>query len=235
MAEYDKTLELFKKLQEGGVTDATATPIRQRPRTDMMTGDVASLNEAVFGRYNAENDNSASDGSKILMETMKEYESGNVSEETRKRVEENVKNSKIPKAILESVLAKPLIETKINGSDVNDYMENLMKKNTNIEASKRINQKLNESDASRQPVQTPQFTQSNFDYTKLQGMIEEAIDKKLNQFIGKMNLSENRQAGVSPITQVQEINNTKFLFADSSNNVYECTLKYIGKNKKTKE
>ena len=120
---YDKTLELFKKLQEGGATDAMAAPVQQRPRTDVMTGDVASLNEAVFGRYNAENDNSVSDGSKVLMETMKEYESGNVSEETRQRVENNVRNSKIPKAILESVLSKPLIETKINGSDVDEYMD----------------------------------------------------------------------------------------------------------------
>jgi hypothetical protein len=93
---YDKTLELFKKLQEGGATDAMVAPVQQRTRTDVMTGDVASLNEAVFGRYNAENDNSVSDGSKVLMETMKVYESGNVSEETRQRVENNVRNSKIP-------------------------------------------------------------------------------------------------------------------------------------------
>lgn len=230
---YDKTLELFKKLQEGGNTDAMAAPVQQRPRTDIMTGDVASLNEAVFGRYNAENDNSVSDGSKVLMETMKEYESGNVSEETRQRVENNVRNSKIPKAILESVLSKPLIETKINGSDVDEYMDNLMKKNKNIEASNRIIQKLNESEAPKQQqIQIPQVVQSDVDYNKIQQMIEEAIDRKLNKLTGILN--ESRQGGGFPITQVQEINNTKFLFADSSNNVYECTLRYIGKNKKAK-
>ena len=231
---YDKTLELFKKLQEGGATDAMAAPVQQRPRTDVMTGDVASLNEAVFGRYNAENDNSVSDGSKVLMETMKEYESGNVSEETRQRVENNVRNSKIPKAILESVLSKPLIETKINGSDVDEYMDNLMKKNKNIEASNRIIQKLNESEAPKQQqqIQMPQVVQSDVDYNKIQQMIEEAIDRKLNKLTGMLN--ESRQGGGFPITQVQEINNTKFLFADSSNNVYECTLRYIGKNKKAK-
>lgn len=234
MAEnYDKTLELFKKLQEGGATDAIAAPAKQASRPNMLTGDISQLNEAVFGKYNAESDTSTSDGQKILMETMKEFESGNVSEETRRRVEENVRNSKIPKAILDSVLSKPLIETKIEGSDVDEYMENLMKKNTNIQASNRIIQKLNESDGQRIETPSRETVRSEFNYDKLEEIVESIMDKKLNQFIGKINLNESRNE-TPQLKMIQEVSGSKFLLADTSDNVYECTLKYIGKNKKKK-
>jgi hypothetical protein len=234
MAEnYDKTLELFKKLQEGGATDAIATPAKQASRPNILTGDISQLNEAVFGKYNAESDTSTSDGQKILMETMKEFESGNVSEETRRRVEENVRNSKIPKAILDSVLSKPLIETKIEGSDVDEYMENLMKKNTNIQASNRIIQKLNESDGQRIETPSRETVRSEFNYDKLEEIVESIMDRKLNQFIGKINLNESRSE-TPQLKMIQEVSGSKFLLADTSDNVYECTLKYIGKNKKKK-
>lgn len=236
MSEYDKTLELFKKLQDGGATDAVATPVQQASRQNMISGDISELNEAVFGKYNAETDTSTSGGQKILMETMKQFESGNVSEETRRRVEENVRNSKIPKAILDSVLSKPLIETKIEGSDVDDYMNNLMKKNANIQASNRIIQKLNESDTPKmetQPSQMMQVVQEQFDYAKLEQIVESIIERKLNQFAGKINLNESR--GETPqLKMIQEVNGGKFLLADTSDNVYECTLKFVGKNKKKK-
>lgn len=234
MAEnYDKTLELFKKLQEGGATDAIAAPAKKASRPNMLTGDISHLDEAVFGKYNAESDTSTSDGQKILMETMKQFESGNVSEETRRRVEENVRNSKIPKAILDSVLSKPLIETKIEGSDVDEYMENLMKKNTNIQASNRIIQKLNESDVQRIETPSRETVRSEFNYNKLEEIVESIMDRKLNQFIGKINLNESRNEAPQ-LKMIQEVSGSKFLLADTSDNVYECTLKYIGKNKKKK-
>ena len=238
--DYDKTLERFKKLQENGATDtmaAAAQPAQRPKQSNAMMGDISSLNEAVFGKYNPETDNSTSDGQKILMETMKEFESGNVSEDTMKRVRENVKNSKIPQAILQSVISNPLIETKIGNTDVDDYMDNLMKQNANIQASKRINEKLNETDNSKaQQLNISPATNSraDFDYGKLQQIVEEIMDRKFAQYISKIGLNESKQPQAPSIKAIQEVDGSRFLLADTSDNVYECTLVYKGKNTRKK-
>ena len=232
---YDKTLELFKKLQQSGATDTLTPPPQQTQthRQNPMMGDVESLNEAVFGRYNPETDTSTSNGQKVLMETMKQFESGNISEETRQRVRENVRNLKIPAAILHSMIDNPLFETKIDGTDVDSYMDNLMQKNKNIQASKRINEKLEGVDNSRvSQTAVSQKSFSEIDYNKLQQVIEETIDRKLSQYIGKINLNENKQQTASPNLHFIMEKNQKFIFVDSSDNIFECNLVYKGKNRK---
>lgn len=238
MAEnYDKTLELFKTLQQNGGVDniAPRESAPNRKKKQMMVGSVSDLNEAVFGKYNMENEPQKYDGQKILMETMKEYQNGNVSKENRERVENNIRNSKLPKEILQSMISQPLIETNVNGDDIDTYMEKIVKQNSNIEASKRINRLLEEGNepTTKQANNNPQPTMPTaaIDYSKIESIINEAIDRKLSQF---RQLNESSQQKMSSIKAIQEVDGSKFLIADTSDNVYECTLIYKGKNNRKK-
>ncbi len=228
---YEQTLELYKKLQQGGATDVSS-----QQHTNIIpkgvTGTINSLDEAVFGKYVETEEDERSDGQRLLMETMREYEEGNVSEETMERVKHNVKNLKIPQAIINSVITNPLIETKIGGDDIDEFVEKNLKKNTNIELSNRITKKLEEKDNKTQKPQSQPQQQKN-DH-QLSQMIVEAVDKaierKLSQIEGKINLNENKN--IPSLKMIQETDGSKFLLLDSDNNVYECTLTYKGKNKK---
>lgn len=231
---YEQTLELFKKLQQGGATDVSAQQHTNRAPQG-IAGSIDSLDEAVFGKYIQTGDESANRGQKLLMETMREYEEGNVSEETMERVKHNVKNLKIPQAIISSVISNPLIETKIGGDDIDDFVEKNLKKNTNIELSNRITKKLEEKDNMVQKSQQPQPQQQRTDSQLTQMIVEavdNAIDRKLNQISGKINLNENKSRNIPSLKMIQETDGSKFLLLDSDDNVYECTLTYKGKNKK---
>ena len=230
---YEQTLELFKKLQQGGTTDVSVQQHTNRTPKG-VTGSIDSLDEAVFGRYIETEDDETSKGQRLLMETMREYEEGNVSEETMERVKHNVKNLKIPQAIISSVISNPLIETKIGGDDIDEFVEKNLKKNTNIELSNRITKKLEEKDNKTQRPQ-PQPQQQRTD-SQLAQMITEAvgiaIDRKLSQIGGKINLNESQNRNIPSLKMIQETDGSKFLLLDSDDNVYECTLTYKGKNKK---
>lgn len=230
---YEQTLELFKKLQQGGSTDVSIQQQTNRAPKG-VAGSIDSLDEAVFGRYIQTEDDEASKGQRLLMETMREYEEGNVSEETMERVKHNVKNLKIPQAIISSVISNPLIETKIGGDDIDEFVEKNLKKNTNIELSNRITKKLEEKDNRVQKPQ-PQPQQRRNDSQLTQMIVEavdNAIDRKLSQIGGKINLNESQNRNIPSLKMIQETDGSKFLLLDSDDNVYECTLTYKGKNKK---
>lgn len=232
--DYDKTLEIFKQLQQTGATDAStmAPQHTQKPSQDRIMGDLSMLDEAVFGKYVPANGEVTPDGKSVLIETLKEIKSGNVSKETMDRVRENVENLKIPRSIIDSMIEQPLIQTDVNGVEVEDYMNTLLKGNKNIEASKRINQMLSEEKKPQaQPSQTKTVS-TEIDYQKVRQIVEEVMDSKLSQIASKMSLNETRQTQVPAIKAIQEVSGGKFLLADTSDNVYECTMVYKGKNKR---
>ncbi len=233
---YDKTLELFKKLQEGGATDAAVQPRRSESAPTFSARSIEDIDEAVFGKYDPSEDTSSNNGDKLLLETMKEYANGEVSEDTRKRVEENIKNLKIPKAILQSMMSQPLIETKIGKDDIDEFMEKQAMKNANIQASNRIIQKVDEMDSARQQRKTQEQPRTA-DITEnlLQAVretVETTIEKKFSELNGKTKLNESSAKNVPSIRMIQEVDGGKFLLLDSDDNVYECTMVYKGKNKK---
>jgi hypothetical protein len=122
MADYNDTLNLYKQLQKNGAEHVDTT--FSKPTVGMS---VEALDEAVYGAYDNSEDEQKNAGNKLLIDTMKEIESGNVSDATRERIEENIRNSKMPAAILQSMLDNPLINTKVGKDDVDEFVEKTLK------------------------------------------------------------------------------------------------------------
>lgn len=235
MADYSNTLELFKQLQQNGATDVSALPQQRTdngPRPQFVTADnLDQLTEAVFGRSQSTDEKNSND---TLLETLKEVETGQMTEETRQRIAANVKNSKMNPAILNSILQNPLIETKVGNDEIDEFVKKTLKGNKNIEASRKIIQKTMEQDnANKQQLNesSPAMPQA-FDYTKIASLIENAVDKKMNEMQGRMPLNESNTQQAPTLKVVQAKSGTRFLFVDTDDNVYECTITYKGKNRK---
>ena len=94
MADYSSTLNLYKQLQQNGAEHVDAN----LSAPTVMGSTVEALDEAVYGAY--EGDDNRNEGQERLMETMKQVESGNLTDENRRRIEENVKNLKLPAGLI---------------------------------------------------------------------------------------------------------------------------------------
>jgi len=234
MADYSNTLELFKQLQQNGATDVrTSSPqMDSRPKAQYVTAaNLDQLTEAVFGRSQSADEKN---GNEMLIETLKEVETGQMTEETRQRIAANVKNSKMNPAILNSILQNPLIETKVGNDEIDEFVKKTLQGNKNIEASRKIIQKTMEQDnASKQPLNEsrPAAAQS-IDYGKIASLIESAVDKKMNEMQGRVPMNESATSQAPTLKVVQAKSGTRFLFVDTDDNVYECTIVYKGKNRK---
>lgn len=237
MTDYSSTLNLYKQLQQNGAehVEANFTP-------PTMTGStVEALDEAVYGAYEGEDD-SQSEGQKRLLETMKAIENGTLSEEDRERIEENVKNSKIPTSILNEMLANPLINTKIGTDDVDDFMDKVMKSNKGIQKSSQIIEKVDKMDEKKHESKRMLAPQQQsvgigtVDYEKISEIVESVVNTRLAEFekrLGKTVLNENKhQNPFNGIKVIQLKENGSFLMLDTDDNIYECSMKYKGKNKK---
>lgn len=241
MAEnYNKALELYNKLKATNSTDMTPSAPQAAPQRtatpDVLSGDVNFLDEQVFGKYVPTEGSDETGNPRKLLEIMKEVQSGHMTDETRTRIEENVRNSKLPKAILDSMISNPLIETKIGKDDVDEYMEKTMKKNTNIDKIAQISQKLNEYDEKKNaaqimPQQPQQTVAATINEERLTQLIEQTIERKMNELFSKMPLNESTHSAPA-IKAIQEKDGGRFLMVDTDNNVYECTMTYKGKNRK---
>lgn len=234
MAEnYDETLAIFKKLQEGGATEAIeSAPRRQNTNPDAIIGGVDYLNEAVFGKYQEDANKNVS-GQNVMLDTMKAFKTGTVSEEDRQRVEENIRKSKLPKAILSEMVANPILDDAIGSDEVDILMERLQGgKNKNISGANKIIQKLDERDKKQTTpaimTETPVRNMGSFDYEKLEAIIESVFDRKFAQ----LSLNESRMGATPSIKAIQEKDGSRFLMVDTDDNVYECTLTYKGKNRR---
>lgn len=70
----------------------------------------------------------------------------------------------------------------------------------------------------------------NIDIETLKAVIEEAIDKKLGQLAGKMQLNENMNSPKQKASMIMLGEN--FTFVDGDGNMYKCgDMKYVGRMK----
>ena len=235
MENYNNALNLFKQLQQNG---AEHVDVNLSAPT-VMGSTVEALDEAVFGSYDSENDDTQSSGQKLLTETMKEIEHGNLSEENRKRIEENVRNSKMPSSILSEMLDNPLIYTSVDGDDIDEFAQRVLKSSAGIQKSSKIIERVEQDD--RKKAESKKAQQTNFntvsapvDYEKISEIVESIVSAKFEQY-GKriQQINENRYSTpLNNIKVLQMKENGTFLMLDTDDNIYECTLKYKGKNKK---
>lgn len=166
------------------------------------------------------------------------------------------KKSKIPSAILESIMKNPL--SNAGYADLIDKFTNdIGLSESNIEAiadfSKRVDEiadkrkkaTLNETaeqTKSEDEIVTEQFrnlaNNANVEQNQLSSleqMIESILDRKLAQYT-KAILNESRSNNnLSNIKGFQIRENGKFYFLSSNNDLYECQMKYLGKNKARKK
>lgn len=236
MPDYSKTLELYEQLQKNGAVDAAASVQSfTKPRQpEFVSGNIDQLNEAVFGKLNDTNSQNGATQS-VLIETMKEVKSGVMTDETKERIANNVKNLKIPSAIIESVISNPLVETRVGNDEIDDFAQKLLKKNKNIEASTKIIEELNKRD-NKNTNKISEFTTprvaGEIDYDRIANMVESAVEKKFNEMAGSLLLNENRNTTSPNMKCVQMKENSRILFVDTDDNVYEMTMIYKGKNRR---
>mgnify|MGYP003303221921 CR=1 FL=1 len=235
MADYNNMLDLYKQLQANGAEHVDAS--LSEPAVTGMS--VEALDEAVFGAYDNSEEEQKNAGNKLLIETMKEIESGNVSEETRKRIEENVRNSKIPAAILQDMLANPFINTKVGKDDVDEFVEKTLKSSAGIQKANKINERVEKEEkkkAEARRAQQPIFNTGGnvqVDYEKISEIVESIVSSKMAELTRHVQLNESRQqTPFNGIKVLQLKENGSFLMLDTDDNIYECTLTYKGKNKK---
>ena len=234
MADYNDTLNLYKQLQKNGAEHVDAT--FSEPTIGFS---VEALNEAVYGAYDDSEDKSKNAGNELLLKTMKEVESGNMSEETMERIQENVRNSKIPAAILQSMLDNPLINTKVGKDDVDEFVEKTLKSSAGIQKANKIVERVEMEEKKKAKEKREQQPASNpgglmpVDYDKISEIVETIISNKMSDFSRRLNLNENKQnAPFNGIKVLQLKENGSFLMLDTDDNIYECKLTYKGKNKR---
>lgn len=237
MGNYDETLNLYKKLQTEGVTHVETAQAAPSYGGVNVGYDIDALDEAVFGKYEADEGVGSNNGNELLLKTMKEIENGSLSEDNRKRIEENIQNSKIPKAILQDMLSNPCIMTSVDGDDVDEFIQKNIRGGSGVQASMKINEKLEKSDEKRReeaskriPVQQQTVIGEAIDYDRIAAIVEQIVDKKLKQ-VSMLTENASRQP-MGQLKAMQMKDNSSFLMVDTDDNVYECKLSYKGKNKK---
>ena len=235
MADYSNTLELFKQLQANGAQHVDAN----FSAPPVMGMSVEALDEAVYGAYDNSEEEAKNAGNNLLIETMKEIESGNVSEDTRRRIEENVRNSKIPAAILQDMLENPYINTKVGKDDVDEFAEKVFKSSAGIQKATKIAERVEKEDKKKAEERRNKQSLLNtgngvqVDYEKISEIVESIVSNKMAEFSKKVQLNESRQSTpFNGIKVLQLKENGSFLMLDTDDNVYECKLTYKGKNKK---
>jgi len=233
MADYNDTLNLYKQLQKNGAEHVDATF-----SSPTVGYSVEALNEAVYGAYDNSEDEQKNAGNKLLIDTMKEIESGNVSDATRERIEKNIRNSKMPAVILQSMLDDPLISTKVGKDDVDEFVEKTLKSSAGLQKASKIVERVEQEDKKKMEekrANQPIFNTCGVqvDYEKISEIVEGIVSNKMTELSKRLNLNENKQnTPFNGVKVLQLKENGSFLMLDTDDNIYECTLTYKGKNKR---
>ena len=195
-----------------------------------------SLDEQVYGKYvPTEADN-------------KVYSAEAEMERIKKRMNEGDKasvsvNSRVPKKILESFLENPCnLDTELyEDANMAALTKRLSGKMPGIKNVNEIQKKLDEADKEKQKVNEslrPKINEAtngaSIDYSLIKSIIESAIDEKLSTMKQSINEAISHNADNSGSLKVMKMG-SKFLFLDDEDNVYECKMQYVGKNKKKKK
>ena len=234
MANAKNLLDAAKKQKQNGSKPAVAQKQpRQMLQEAFVSTDLNALENMYFNPQEQNNDplNEAYEvypnGQKRKVydpeEDMKELASFNVNQAT----------SKMPKAILESMIRNPLnmptdhIET--SGEIMDEALQNrTMDILDKLEARDRQGKPTQQRQ--QQPVYNQQSLNEDIDYKKIAQIVEAVVDKKLGQY-RQVLLNESKNSGQNaPKVSFLKLGDT-FTFMDDANNVYECKMVYKGKGK----
>lgn len=257
MANAQSILNAAKKQKENG--GAVKQQQQRRPAPQQMmesamavSSDLGSLENLYFNPNDQEFDS--------LNEAYEVYPNGQKRkiydpEEDLKEMSSfdlsNISSSKMPNAILESIISNPLnmpTDAVESGKQINEMMDNTLQNRT-IDILDKLEARDRQGKINKQQYQQPQYqaqpqmdmrqilnetpqAQPAMDYRQLAQLIEAIIDKKFAQY-SKTMLNEGRGQNGTTLSFVK-LGDT-FTFMDSANNVYECKMVYKGKGKVNKK
>lgn len=217
-------LEISKKAQEKIQKNI---PLKQKQNTQpktIISNDISTLDNAVFG----------------APEQITGYDANEEMKRIHQRISNNAQsnfsNSKLPSAILESIRKNPL---NIDTDDIkmNSFTEKLSATVPSIQRSLEIQKKLNEDDTynKQKTTNVNEKKYNGIDYEMIKLIVENAIKKEFSSF-NKTTLEEGapHTINTSSIKVLKITEGGKFIVLDNDSNLYECSLRYIGKNKKRK-
>lgn len=210
-----------------------------QPQSTILTSNSINAIDEAFFYGNSDNSNPYYSEPSRLYDPQEELRSLQ-----EKSYLKNVNNSKLPKAILESIINNPieisydglLGSTNIVTEDIQARSLDIIAKLDSRDKSKSINNNNNNNTESQPQTVNPINENVNniqpIDLNQLGSLIENIIDNKLNNFLPKLlNESKNNSNNKMSIMKLGE----NFTFIDDSNNVYECKMIYKGKVKSKKK
>lgn len=228
---------LQRMLEIGKRADSMASSGNRQTAAPRMNLEeqLKSLDEQVYGQY-------------VPTEADKKaYSAEAEMERIKKRMNEGDKasvsvNSRVPKKILESFLENPCnLDTELyEDANMAALTKRLSGKMPGIKNVNEIQKKLDEADKEKQKVNEslrPKINENtngvSIDYSLIKSIIESAIDEKLSTMKQSLDEAISHNTDKSGSLKVMKMG-SKFLFLDDEDNVYECKMQYVGKNKKKK-
>jgi len=249
MANAQNLLNAAKK-QKANSGTSQATPRQTSTGKQMMesvmaaSSDLGSLENLYF---NPEEENVSLDEAYEIYPNGQKHKIYDAHEEMEqiKSSQFNINKevvSKMPQAILESILSNPLDIPTDNVKGDGDIMDEALQNRTmdildKLEARDRKGKPGQQQSYQQQPQPVYQqpinenYSQGNeIDYNVLAKLIEGIIDKKFAQY-KQVLLNESRNSGQNaPKVSFIKLGDT-FTFMDDSNSVYECKMVYKGKGR----
>ena len=213
-----------KQIMENGIKAVQHKQARTVSSNSPIVGNLDDIDKAVYGEV--------------------EKTSGYDPHEEMKRIKErrehgssiDYSHSKLPRQIIESIAANPLDMTVVDPK-MDAFTEKLKQTLPNsFNRSYEIQEKLEKQDRKElnevQGNNNATSASVNVDYELIKTIVESVVDKKINE-LKKGMVNENLSYGSNSSLKAMKLGE-KFLFLDSDNNIFECQMKYIGKNKKRK-
>lgn len=225
-----RMLELSKRVDDQVSSGNASRPIQRKANLEEQ---LKNYDEQVYGQYVPSNEEQKQYSAEAEMKLIKERANNTNGGYNH--------NTRVPNKIVESILSNPcdLDANLYEDSNMTEFTKRLSKRITGIKNVQDIQKKLEESDRQGQTngnVEQRQQNGSNgnstvVDYSLIKTIVESVINEKMSSLKKELldeGISHNDNIGNLKAMKMSD----KFLFLDDSNNVYECHMKYVGKNKK---
>ena len=232
----ERMLAINKQLETGNITEKSRHQSQPSAKTqEQLDRLINEWDNVAYGKSSVQ-ETTPVYSAEAEMERLKEIEKNGG------RGAVNLEGRRIPSAIVEEIINNPL-DLKPDFSDPNmDALENRLtakmpggiKASLNVlekmeKAEKENRETINES-AHSAPVQNV-----TVDYGLIKSIVENVVEEKMSSIKQSLNETiahESKQTYV-PSTKIMSFKDN-FYFVDNDDNVFECVMKYKGKNKKHK-
>lgn len=211
-----------KQIMENGIKAIQHKQTRTQNST--LVGSVDDIDKAVYGDI-------------VKTDRYDPYEEmKRIKERSEHGTNIDYSHSKLPKQIIESILSNPLDMT-VTDPKMDAFTEKLKQTLPNsFSRSYEIQEKLEKQ--SKENIEEKQNSvnniavNQNIDYELIKTIVESVVDKKINELKNGI-VNESLTYGNNNSLKAMKLGE-KFLFLDNENNVFECQMRYVGKNKKKK-